>query len=92
MRKILLLLLLATSPVQAEIYDISQLDLKNHLGKVVYLDFWASWCKPCQRSFPWMNTLLSKYSAENFTVITVNLDADRCRIRSDAPVPRQGPG
>ena len=76
MRKILLLLLLATSPVQAEIYDISQLDLKSHLGKVVYLDFWASWCKPCQRSFPWMNALLSKYPAESFTVITVNLDAE----------------
>lgn len=75
-KKILLILLLATSPVQAEIYDISELDLENYEGKVVYLDFWASWCKPCQRSFPWMNDLLSKYPAENFTVITVNLDAE----------------
>lgn len=76
MKKILLLLLLATSTLQAEIYHISELDLKNHQGKVVYLDFWASWCKPCQRSFPWMNNLLKKYPAENFTVITVNLDAE----------------
>ena len=76
MRKILLLLLLTVSPVKAEIYNINQLDLKNHQGKVVYLDFWASWCKPCQKSFPWMNNLMAKYPAENFTVITINLDAE----------------
>ena len=76
MRKILLLLLFAISPVQAEIYNISELDLKVHEGKVVYLDFWASWCEPCQRSFPWMNNLLEKYPAENFTVIAINLDAE----------------
>ena len=76
MRKLLLLLLLVISPVKAEIYNINQLDLKAHHGKVVYLDFWASWCKPCQRSFPWMNSLLAKYPAEAFTIITVNLDAE----------------
>jgi thiol-disulfide isomerase/thioredoxin len=76
MRKILLLLLLVVSPLKAEIYNINQLDLKNHQGKVVYLDFWASWCKPCQKSFPWMNNLMAKYPAENFTVITINLDAE----------------
>jgi len=76
MRKFLMLLLLVISPVEAEIYNIDQLDLKNHQGKVVYLDFWASWCKPCQKSFPWMNNLMTKYPAENFTVITINLDAE----------------
>jgi len=76
MRKILLLLLLTVSPVKAEIYNIDQLDLKDHQGKVVYLDFWASWCKPCQKSFPWMNSLLAKYPAADFTIITINLDAE----------------
>jgi thiol-disulfide isomerase/thioredoxin len=76
MKKILLLLLLVVSPLKAEIYNINQLDLKKHQGKVVYLDFWASWCKPCQKSFPWMNNLMAKYPAENFTVITINLDAE----------------
>ena len=76
MRKILLLLLLVTSSLKAEIYDIGELVLENHRGKVVYLDFWASWCKPCQQSFPWMNDLLDKYPAENFTIITINLDAE----------------
>ncbi len=76
MKKILLLILLTISPAQAEIFDIKQLDLKNYQGKVVYLDFWASWCKPCQKSFPWMNGLLRKYPEDSFTVVTINLDAE----------------
>ena len=77
MKKLLLVLaLLAANPLKAEIYDIGQLDLESYHGKVVYLDFWASWCKPCRKSFPWMNQLLTRYPAEKFTVITVNLDAE----------------
>jgi len=76
MKRLLLLLLLAATPLKAEIYDIGQLDLKRYHGKVVYLDFWASWCKPCRKSFPWMNQLLTRYPADRFTVITVNLDAE----------------
>jgi len=70
------MLLLVMSPVKADIYNIDELDLKKHQGKVVYLDFWASWCKPCQESFPWMNSLLRKYPSDKFTIITVNLDAE----------------
>lgn len=77
MKKLLFLLLLAAAtPLKAEIYPIGDLDLKAHRGKVVYLDFWASWCKPCRESFPWMNGLLAKYPAEAFTVITINLDSE----------------
>lgn len=74
MKKILLLLALVIPSVQAEVYDIKDLDLKNYQGQVVYLDFWASWCKPCQKSFPWMNKLQARYPAESFKVITINLD------------------
>jgi thiol-disulfide isomerase/thioredoxin len=51
--------------------------LAKHKGKVVYLDFWASWCGPCVRSFPWMNDIQIKYKNEGFTVISVNLDAEK---------------
>jgi len=43
-------------------------------GKVVYLDFWASWCGPCRKSFPWMNKVQNRFKAQGFTVISVNLD------------------
>jgi len=50
--------------------------IKNYEGKVVYLDFWASWCAPCRKSFPWMNELKSKFNSDQFVVVSVNLDAD----------------
>ena len=46
-------------------------------GKVVYLDFWASWCGPCRQSFPWMNEMLSKYQAQGLEIVAVNLDTSR---------------
>ncbi|MEJ2719561.1 MAG: TlpA disulfide reductase family protein [bacterium] len=45
-------------------------------GDVVYVDFWASWCVPCKRSFPWMIGLAGKYGEKGLQVVTINLDQD----------------
>lgn len=51
--------------------------LKPYQGQVVLLDFWASWCGPCRRSFPWMNQMREKYGSDGLVVIAVNMDSDR---------------
>jgi len=50
------------------------IQLSNYKGKVIYLDFWATWCVPCRKSFPWMNEMLRKYQAKGLEIIAVSLD------------------
>lgn len=53
------------------------LDLSLYKGKVVYVDFWASWCGPCRQSFPWMNHLQEKFAGQGLVVVAVNVDENR---------------
>jgi cytochrome c biogenesis protein CcmG/thiol:disulfide interchange protein DsbE len=56
-----------------------QIELSNYRGQIVYLDFWASWCQPCRKSFSWMNKMQSLYGTEGFQVIAINLDESRSK-------------
>jgi len=70
--RLILAVLLAALPVAASTGESLQLD--EYEGKVVMLDFWASWCVPCRRSFPWMNEMQQNYADRGLVVIAVNLD------------------
>lgn len=50
--------------------------LSDYAGKVVLLDFWATWCTPCKVSVPWFNELQAKYADRGFTVLGIAMDAD----------------
>lgn len=70
--------------------DPLALDLNAYRGKVVYLDFWASWCVPCRTSFPWMSQLQAELGPEGLVVIAVNLD--RVRAEADQFLQHSPPG
>ena len=72
----LLLTAMASTPA-AEPTGPESLDLEALKGKVVVVDFWASWCVPCRRSFPWLNSMQAKYKDRGLVIIGVNLDNDR---------------
>jgi thiol-disulfide isomerase/thioredoxin len=87
---ILLFMLLALLPVQfamavetggkapecslTGIGDAAPYDTKQFQGKVVYVDFWASWCGPCAKSFPFLNQLHAELKDKGLQIIGVNLD------------------
>jgi thiol-disulfide isomerase/thioredoxin len=52
------------------------ISLSSYRGKVVYLDFWASWCAPCQAALPALEELRKEFPADQFQVIAVNVDTD----------------
>lgn len=60
----------------------AKVSLASLKGKVVYLDFWASWCTPCKKSFPWMQKMQDKYRDQGLVIVATNMDRKREKAES----------
>ena len=54
--------------------DDKEVPLSQYKGKVVLVNFWATWCEPCQIEIPWLIEMQQKYSSRGFTVLGVDVD------------------
>lgn len=54
----------------------SLIKLDDYRGKVVYIDFWASWCPPCRSAFPKIDRIYAKYRERGFEVLAINQDQE----------------
>ncbi len=79
---ILALMALLAVPARAETMGVQppvpipadRFDLGAYSGKVVLVDFWASWCKPCKKSLPWLRSMQETFGDQGLVVVAVNLD------------------
>ena len=61
--------------------DDQNLSLSKFKGKVVYLDFWASWCGPCAKALPVLDKLQNEFGTQDFQVLAINVDKDLDKAR-----------
>src|SRR4051794_10172998 len=64
-------------PFSLQTLDGKTLDITSLKGKVVLLDFWATWCGPCRQAMPELKQLLQKNTGKPLVVVSVSADQDR---------------
>jgi len=60
------------------------LRLQEQRGRVVLVNFWATWCAPCRKEMPHLNRLYEKYRASGFVLLGVNVDDDTSKAAAVA--------
>jgi thiol-disulfide isomerase/thioredoxin len=56
--------------------DGETFSLADYSGKVVLLNFWATWCGPCRRELPGLNNVAEQLTSDNFAVVAINIDTN----------------
>lgn len=56
------------------------ISLAQYRGKVVLVNFWATWCDPCRVEIPWLIEMQQKYSAKGFTVLGIAMDEEGAKV------------
>ena len=69
-------------PFSISTVDGKQFSLKEEVGKVVVLDFWATWCGPCVQALPKIRDTVAKYSSDEVVLIAINQEETKDQIRS----------
>ncbi len=69
-----------SSGVSLTLLDGSTVKLSDYQGKVVVLDFWASWCTPCKMSIPDMNNVAREYAGKDVVLLAVATDTARANV------------
>jgi thiol-disulfide isomerase/thioredoxin len=59
-----------------------QFSLDKLEGKVILVDFWATWCGPCREALPHMQTIAKKFAGQPLVILSISLDNDQTRWQS----------
>jgi cytochrome c biogenesis protein CcmG/thiol:disulfide interchange protein DsbE len=62
--------------------DGKEVSLGEYKGKVVLVNFWATWCEPCQIEIPWLIEMQQRYASRGFTVLGVDVDEENNKVVS----------
>jgi peroxiredoxin len=68
---------------QAKTFDGKDINLEDYKGKIILLDFWATWCRPCMAEMPYISKIAGTYKdSKDFAIIGISLDRDVEAVKS----------